>query len=191
MLELQDWFVPVLFHGGKDSPLLTCGDAVSTPLKINSNLRARHEAGFFGRRRELWDIERWFAKGTRRISLTGFGGQGKSELALEAGRWLLLTGMFRRAVFVDYAAVQARDALAVAVSTISVVLEETLASADAVTEALAGTPTLLILDNLETVEPEALAELLSAAAEWSGVGESRVLLTSRIPDFNRGCPTDC
>lgn len=50
------------------------------------------------------------------------------------------------------------------------------------TNALARQPTLLILDNLETVAADALAELLTAAAEWSLAGDSRVLLTTRLPD---------
>nr|VFK41787.1 MAG: Tetratricopeptide repeat-containing protein [Candidatus Kentron sp. SD]VFK49362.1 MAG: Tetratricopeptide repeat-containing protein [Candidatus Kentron sp. SD] len=158
MLDLSDWFVPVLFHGGADSPLLTPqpADSATVPVKKH-NLRPPHEAGFFGRRRELWEIERWFAGETQRISLTGFGGQGKTELALETGRWLVRTGLFDRAVFVDYAGVQATDARAVAVSTMSTVLEESLLDADAATAALGKIPTLVILDNLE-----ALRELLDA-----------------------------
>jgi tetratricopeptide (TPR) repeat protein len=253
MLELDDWFLPALFHGGADSPLLTkvafrsakrvafrsakdapgsakdapdsAKDAPDAPFAerkaTKHNLRPVHEAGFFGRRRELWDIACWFAaEETRRISITGFGGQGKTELAMEAGRWLVRTGMFQRAVLVDYSQVQAEDARSVAVSTIGSVLEQSLIDADAATEALRKTPTLVILDNLEAVarparrgspdsaapaaaaarrgspdpaapaaaarsgdRPEPLNELLTAAVAWSCAGDSRVLLTSRIPDF--------
>nr|VFK80124.1 MAG: Tetratricopeptide repeat-containing protein [Candidatus Kentron sp. SD] len=195
MLKLQDWFVPALFHGGADAPLLTPNSPDSPLLAADSpaaapaavqkhNLRPLHEAGFFGRRRELWEIERWFAGETQRISITGFGGQGKTELALETGRWLVRTGLFDRAVFVDYAGVQATDARAVAVSTMSTVLEESLLDADAATAALGKIPTLVILDNLEAVSQAALNELLSAASDWSRAGGSRVLLTSRIPAFS-------
>jgi len=167
MLKLDDWFLPALFHGGADSALLTTQPAESahtSPTRergTKHNLRQTHEAGFFGRRRELWDIACWFAADeTRRISITGFGGQGKTELAMEAGRWLVRTGMFERAVFVDYSQVQAEDARSVAVSTIGSVLEQSLTDADAATEALRKTPTLVILDNLEALdfsEPTALA----------------------------------
>jgi hypothetical protein len=34
---------------------------------------AKRIAGQFGRKRNLWEIERWFAGPTRRITLTGFG----------------------------------------------------------------------------------------------------------------------
>lgn len=185
-LELQDWFIPALFHGGTDAPLLIAQIEVDTAtMAATHNLRPAHEAGFFGRRRELWDIECWFASGkTRRISLTGFGGQGKTELAMEAGRWLLRTGLFRRAMFLDYAQVQSNDALGVAVSTLASVLNQTLSNADEVAEALKSAPTLIILDNLETIPSRDLLELLDAAQRWSEQGDTRILLTSRNPDFD-------
>ncbi|MCC7360822.1 MAG: tetratricopeptide repeat protein, partial [Anaerolineales bacterium] len=100
------------------------------------------------------------------------------------GRWLLRTGLFARAVFVDYAAVQGAEALGVAISTIGAVLGEALLDAAAVTAALTQAPTLLILDNLEAIQPAPLRELLDAAATWSTTGETRLLLTSRAPEFN-------
>ena len=141
------------------------------------------EAGFFGRRHELWDIEKWFSGKTRRITITGFGGQGKTALAEEAGRWLLRTGMFEHAVIVYYARVQSRDSVAVAVSTIGSVLGETLIDAAAAEKALRKTPTLVILDNLEALADEPLKEMLDAAVQWSKAGGSRVLCTTRKPDF--------
>ncbi len=97
--------------------------------------RSAPESGFFGRRHELWDIEKWFSDKTRRITITGFGGQGKTALAEEAGRWLTRTGMFKHAVIVYYARVQSRDSVAVAVSTIGSVLGETLIDAEAAEKA--------------------------------------------------------
>jgi hypothetical protein len=145
------------------------------------------ETGFFGRTRELWNIERWFAHPkhpARRISLTGFGGQGKTALALEAGRWLLRTGLFRAAAFVNYAEIPSRDAVAVAVAELSAALGLSLNDAPAAAQALAETPTLLILDNLEALDADTLKQLLDAAKKWSEAGASRVLLTSRRPDFH-------
>lgn len=152
-------------------------------VRARTNLPPKPEAEFFGRRRELWDIERWFAGRTRRITITGFGGQGKTALAQEAGRWLTRTGMFSAAVFVDYARIQSLDATAVAVSNIGSVLEETLIDAEAAGTALEKTPALVILDNLEALEAEALRQLLDAAVGWSQAGRSRVLCTTRKPDF--------
>lgn len=179
-LELDDWFLPTLYHTGSDAPLLTkTAPAGTTPTPPRHNLRPAHEAGFFGRRRELWQIETWFADRTRRISITGFGGQGKTELALEAGRWLLRTGQFRRAVFVDYAQAQGPDGLAVALATLSAVLGVSLPDAESAAHSLAAEPTLVILDNLESLPEAALTELFDAASAWSTRGGTRVLLTRR------------
>ena len=158
-------------HAGQECP------------SYSSNVPPAPEAGFFGRRAELWHIERWFAGPTRRITVTGFGGQGKTALAQEAGRWLVRAGQFQAAVFVDYACIQSLDALAVAVSNIGSVLKESLLDAAAAEAALARTPTLVILDNLEALAAEPLTKLLDAAVGWSAVGGSRVLCTTRRPEF--------
>ena len=183
-LELDDWFLPTLYHAGADGALLTPPQAAAggTPAAPRHNLRPAHEAGFFGRRRELWDIETWFAGPTRRLSITGFGGQGKTELALEAVRWLLRTGQFHRAVFVDYAQAQGADGLAVALATLSRVIDVSLTDDAAAARALATEPTLVILDNLESLPAAALSELLGAAARWSLQGGTRILLTRRPAD---------
>jgi tetratricopeptide (TPR) repeat protein len=187
-LKLYDWFLPALYQPGADGPLLrkdaeTRRRGEPEQSRIQPNLPPAPEAGFFGRKRALWEIERWFAGPTRRITLTGFGGQGKTALAQEAGRWLLRTGLFRAAVFVNYASVQTSDALGAAVANIGTVLGETLIDAGAATAALKQTPTLIILDNLEALAPESLRALLSAAVPWSGAGGSRVLCTTRRPEF--------
>lgn len=184
-LNLHDWFIPTLYHAGADSPLLSAATAATAAAAKPDDLPDRPEAGFFGRRRELWQIERGFAGQARRISISGFGGQGKTALALEAGRWLMRTGLFQRAVFVTYAETASRDAVAVAVAALAVVLQHSLSDADAATEALRNAPPcLIILDNLESLEPDALTALLDAAQAWSEAGASRLLLTSRRPDFN-------
>ncbi|MBD2211347.1 tetratricopeptide repeat protein [Nostoc linckia FACHB-104] len=188
IFKLQDWFLPALYQAAGDTPLLTPSSPPS-PLSASSppsstNLPELQEAGFFGRSRELWEIERWFIQGTRRITISGFGGQGKTYLAAEAGRWLFRTGMFEKVCFVNYAAFQGVDAVGLAVSTLATVLGQNLIDVSAATAALGQTPTLLILDNLESLQAEALQELLSVAKQWSEVGECRLLLTSRTPNFH-------
>jgi tetratricopeptide (TPR) repeat protein len=185
-LKLHDWFLPALYQQGTDGALLNeaeAGRAEADSDITRSNLPDPPETGFFGRKRTLWEIERRFAGSTRRITLTGFGGQGKTALALEAGRWLSRTGLFRAVVFVDYSRIQADDAVAVAVSNIGAVLGESLIDAAGAAVALKKTPTLVILDNLEALAPESLRPLLDAAVPWSRAGGSRLLCTTRQPDF--------
>jgi tetratricopeptide (TPR) repeat protein len=178
-LKLADWFLPAWYQAGGDITLLKKAKTLPQIAAPKDNLPAVAEEGFFGRSRELWQIEKAFVQGTRRITIAGFGGQGKTYLAVEAGRWLSQTGMFETVVFVDYAAFQGVDAVGMAVSTIGVVLEQTLIDELAVTKALPGQRTLIILDNLESLEGLALAELLTVAKEWSQVGATRLLLTTR------------
>jgi tetratricopeptide (TPR) repeat protein len=147
------------------------------------NLPKQPEAGFFGRSLELWKIDRWFTQNTRRITISGFGGQGKTSLAIEAGAWLQTTGMFSRVCFVDYANFQSVDALAVAVATLATVLQHSFLDAEAVIPVLAQIPTLIILDNLEALPETALPPLLTAAKVWSEVGQTRLLLTTRSPEL--------
>jgi tetratricopeptide (TPR) repeat protein len=189
ILKLQDWFLPALYQAGKDTPLLTQGRGAQPcaptdePVKWG-NLRPLQEAGFFGRSKELWQIEKWFVQGTRRLTVSGFGGQGKTFLVEEAGRWLQRTGMFEKVCFVDYAAFQGVDAVGLAVSTLATVLQQSFVDVAAATQALRQhSTTLLILDNLEALQPQPLRELLDAAKQWSEIDNCRVLLTTRTPDF--------
>ncbi len=188
-LKLHDWFLPALYQAGRDTALLTGGVGEEeqfqeiSPSHSQTNLPQLQEAGFFGRSRELWQIESWFVQGTRRITISGFGGQGKTYLAAEAGRWLYRTRMFDKVCFVDYVAFQGVDAVGLAVIILRVVLNRSLVDVAAATAALQGTRTLLILDNLESLQSEPLRELLTVTKQWSEVGETRVLLTSRTPDF--------
>jgi tetratricopeptide (TPR) repeat protein len=189
-LALQDWFLPALYQPGVDTGLLTGIEVKLPEPAAASDLPRPQESGFYGRRRELWEIERWFAGGTRLVVVNGFGGEGKTYLAQEAGRWLQRAGMFKRVCFVSYAAFQGSDPVGLAVSTLGTTLGESLLDAGAATAALAKTPTLVILDNLEALATEPLKELLDAAVGWSEAGTSRVLITTRSDDLRHpGFPT--
>jgi tetratricopeptide (TPR) repeat protein len=183
-LKLSDWFLPAWYQAGGDITLLTQGETVPEVESPKHRLPELAEEGFFGRSWELWQIERAFVQGTRRMTIAGFGGQGKTYLAVEAGRWLSQTGMFDAVCFVDYAAFQGVDAVGMAVSTIGSDLERTFIDAVTVTKALKDCRTLIILDNLESLEAKALQELLTVAKEWSQVGATRLLLTTRESELN-------
>ncbi|MCK5524947.1 MAG: tetratricopeptide repeat protein [Thiomargarita sp.] len=150
-IHLQDWFSPSLYQQTPDSALL-----IPPPEKsgcrakfLSNNLPKRQATEFFGRTDELRDIERRLIRGTRRITINGVDGEGKTCLAQEAGRWLHNTGLFKSVVYIDFANYQGVDLISMAVSTISSVLGKHLLDVDAVTQALRRTPTLLIFDNLD------------------------------------------
>jgi tetratricopeptide (TPR) repeat protein len=182
--NLSDWFLPAWYQAGDDIQLLHPSAQVPQIESPRHKLPKLAEEGFFGRSRNLWDIERAFLKGKQRLTISGFGGQGKTYLALEAGRWMSQTGMFDVVCFVNYAAFQGVDPVGFTVWEIGMVLEQSFLDAEAVTVALEQQRTLLILDNLESLEAEALQELLTVAKEWSEVGETRLLLTTRNRDLN-------
>lgn len=192
--HIQDWFLPALYQAKIDIPLLTPESKQKVRTREVSeislsdgtfgNLPALRETGFWGRSRELWLIENAYAKGIRRITITGFEGQGKTSLAVEAGRWLYKTRMFERVCFVDYSAYQGQDPVGYAVITLSRVLGKSLINASVVVEQLQQTPTLIVLDNLETLETQSLPILLEVAKAWSEIENSRLLLTTRQPNFH-------
>jgi tetratricopeptide (TPR) repeat protein len=183
--NLQDWFLPALYQAGQDMPLLSATKVEVPPLALWGNLPPLQEAGFFGRSRELWETEHAFIHGTRRLTITGMSGQGKTYLALEVGYWLQRTGFFRKVCFASYAEYRGLDAVGWTVRTLlTAVLDQSLIDAKAATEALRNTATLLILDNLENLPETSLRELLDAAKDWSEAGDSRIILTTRPPDLN-------
>lgn len=189
-VNLQDWFLPALYQVGEDAPLLTYDkderQIVEEKPTQNTNLPQVQKSGFWGRSRELWDIERWFVQGKERITISGFGGQGKTYLAQEAGRWLYRTKMFQQVCFVDYAAFQGIDGLSYAIAVLNEVWRKNFVNADAVQEYLQSNQdlsSLIILDNLEALEQENLQTLLSTVKVWSEVGNCRLILTTRQGDL--------
>jgi tetratricopeptide (TPR) repeat protein len=188
-LKLYDWFLPALYQGNKDKPLID-NKNFPEPLSIEGghNLRQHQQdfrrTAFVGRTKELWQIEKAFVvQGTRRFTISGFGGQGKTTLALEVGEWLFRTGLFQYVCFVPYAAFQGEDAVGLAVSTLATVLDQSLVDVEAANAALLNRATLLILDNIEAIKAEPLQALLTVAKAWADIGKCRVLLTTRPAQF--------
>jgi len=181
VIEVSDWFLPTLYQAGEDTSLVSRMTQES-PNPHPHNLSALPDAGFWGRRRELWQIENWFVDGVRRVVVSGFSGQGKTFLAQELGRWLLQTARFDAVVFVDYSGYQGLDAVQWAVTTLGSVVEQNLVDVAAAKAVLQNQRILLILDNLEVYVAEkkdTLQELLTVAHHWSLLGETRVLITTR------------
>jgi len=184
-IEVSDWFLPTLYQVGEDIPPVL-RMTKKLPKAHQHNLEILPNAGFWGRSRELWQIENWFVEGVQRVVVNGFSGQGKTFLAQELGRWLLQKGMFDAVVFVDYSGYQGLDAVQWAVTTLGSVVEQNLVDVAAANAVLQNKRILLILDNLEVYvsdKQDTLQELLTVAHEWSLLGETGVLITTRPVDL--------
>lgn len=190
-LTLQDWFLPVLYQARSDIPLLqkiaeyeVISRSDSNVISSFGNLPGLQEAGFHGRSQELWQIERAFVNGVRRISIVGFGGQGKTFLAQEAGRWLCQTGMFKKVCFIDYVGFQSVGAVELLISTLGTVLNQSFVDVQAAKVSLEQIPTLLVLSNLQALSTKVQETLFDVVHDWSHTGCTRFLLTNHQPDIN-------
>ncbi len=208
-LRLQDWFVPVLYQEQDDPQLFAETPAPRTVEEIGKDLQHRQghlppppATGFIGRSRDLLALER-LLRSQRWALIRGQGGEGKTALACELARWRLRTGQARRIAFVSVEQHSSREAVVDAlgrqlVPGYSVTHHPDLAQAiQPIERALREQPTLLVLDNLESLlprglDPEApptlvaeaegsLADILGLAARLHPIGQTRLLLTSREP----------
>lgn len=165
-LRLHDWFVPVLFQEEKDPRLVKEIPGAQT-RKVAEDAREAHAGdtppepshGFIGRHFELLALERLLLL-ERYAVLVGQGGAGKTTLATELARWMLRTGRFARLAFVSFENLRdvrsALDALGRQLegSDFSVAAYKDEEAAMLVLDRrLREYPTLIVLDNLESVLP--------------------------------------
>lgn len=167
-LRLQDWFVPVLFQEQKDPRLVKEIPGAQTQ-KIAAAERAARAGDtpekphgghhFVGRKRELLALERLLLLEPYAV-LLGQGGAGKTTLAAELARWMLRTGRFERLAFVSFE--NLRDVRSALLSLGNQLMASDFAGQVAENEGkallalerqLENAPTLLVLDNLESIQP--------------------------------------
>jgi tetratricopeptide (TPR) repeat protein len=213
---LQDWFVPVLFQDRDDPQLFSRTPATLTAEVFRERLQNRlgelpepPAQGFVGRSRELLELERLLAV-ERYAVLRGQGGEGKTALAAEFARWRVRARQVKRAAFVS---VESHGHVQAVLDVIghqlvgkdySVATHASLGAAiEPVLRELREQPTLLVIDNLESVlaTPFAVAlpdedgadlddalaaddreradEILALAARLMTCGDTRIVFTSR------------
>jgi tetratricopeptide (TPR) repeat protein len=207
-LTLADWFVPVLYQEKDDPQLFTATPAPQTKEDLRSRLRARlgavppepAETGFVGRSRDLLALERLLRQ-ERWAVVRGQGGEGKTALAAELARWLVRSQQLRRAAFVSVELCSHKDAVLDALGRQLVGADFSAAKYENpeqallhIERALREQPTLLVIDNMESVllppyldTPELLSEeaalelqaILALAERLLRAGETRLVFTSR------------
>jgi tetratricopeptide (TPR) repeat protein len=207
-LKLDDWFVPVPYQEKDDPQLFTATPAPQTKEDLGARLRARLGAvppepvdtGFVGRSRDLLALERLLRQ-ERWAVVRGQGGEGKTALAAELARWLVRSQQLRRAAFVSVELCSHKDAVLDALGRQLVGADYSAAKYDSpeqallpIERALREQPTLLVIDNMESVllppyleSPELLSEeaalelqeILALAQRLLRAGETRLVFTSR------------
>jgi tetratricopeptide (TPR) repeat protein len=207
-LTLEDWFVPVLYQEKQDPQLFEATPAPQTREDIRERLRARMGAvppepvdtGFVGRSRDLLALERLLRQ-ERWAVLRGQGGEGKTALANELARWLVRSQQVRRAAFVSVelcshegAVLDALGRQLVGADYSAAKFENTEQALQPIERALKEQPTLLVIDNMESVllppyleapellseeAKEELEEILKLAERLLRAGDTRIVFTSR------------
>jgi hypothetical protein len=172
-LDLQDWFVPVLFQEKEDLQLLS--HVPSREIKAIDRKALENRFGalpptpdhnFIGRSRELLKLERLLAQKPYAV-LCGQGGEGKTTLAVELAHWLIRTGRFYRTVFVcvedvydvrtvvDQIGRQLVPNYSVAKYGETELLKKALLPIE---RQLKNDRTLIILDNMESILPSIISD---------------------------------
>ena len=207
-LKLADWFVPVLYQEQDDPQLFTATPAPQTREDLRTRQRARlgevppepADTGFVGRSHDLLALERLLRQ-ERWAVVRGQGGEGKTALAAELARWLVRSQQLRRAAFVSVELCSHKDAVLDALGRQLVGADYSAAKYDSpeqallpIERALREQPTLLVIDNMESVllppyldTPDLLSEeaalelqaILALAERLLRAGETRLVFTSR------------
>ncbi len=208
-LRLEDWFVPVLYQEKDDPQLFKTTPAKQKQADFQTALAARlgelpkePETGFIGRSRELLALQR-LLRHERYAVVRGQGGEGKTALAAEFARWMVRSQQMRRAAFVSVETHSHAAAVLDAIGRQLVGKDYSVATFDnleksilPVEGALREQPTLLVLDNMESVllppfvekeTPEALSQeareelkaILALCERLLKAGETRLVFTSR------------
>uniref|UniRef100_UPI004057466C CHAT domain-containing protein n=1 Tax=Candidatus Electrothrix sp. TaxID=2170559 RepID=UPI004057466C len=200
-LELQDWFVPVLYQDRDDPQLFTCrpGEAEQRLAQKGRELQlgkmpAAPEHSFIGRSRKLLKLERLLEQEQYAV-IRGSGGMGKTALATELGRWLVRCGRFRRAAFISVEPQNVQDVRGVldvlgrqllpqySVATYPEQKGDALALArQPVERALRDHPTLLLFDNMESVLPDHAGQKPASAADVDELLDLCRKLAAAAPD---------
>ncbi len=204
-LELQDWFVPVLYQE-KDDPQLFTRSVGADGARLGAQRRQTYFGRlpeppahrFVGRSRMLLHLERLLLQEQYAV-IRGSGGLGKTALAVELVRWLVRSGRFGRAVFVNVEPQNVQDVKGILDSIGNQLLpqyavaqygDDLNAALLPVERALRERPVVILLDNLESVLPDSTGQNPAGVADVTDLlglcgrllaadGRCRLVFTSR------------
>jgi len=170
-VQLRDWWLP---HFYQQRPLNFAPEATAQPVPLPvatcklTGFPHPPRYGFGGRARELLTLERALLKG-KLLVIHGFGGQGKTSLASEAADWLTRTGMYCGALFLSMEGSSGGAGWLLAELARHLGCYDGNFNPDDPPAALAQVrprlreqPTLLVVDNLESILPRGDAPLAPA-----------------------------
>jgi tetratricopeptide (TPR) repeat protein len=212
-LRLEDWFVPVLFQEKDDLQLFTKAPARQAVEDFTADLAVRlgalppvPEPKFIGRSRELLALQR-LLRHERYAVVRGQGGEGKTALATEFARWMVRSHQVRRAAFVSVEGLEKNVAESVldklgtqlvkrGFSTQADCQGDIEKAAREIERVLREQPTLLVIDNMESIllpplieastlqalseeAREELKALLTLCERLLKAGDTRLVFTSR------------
>ncbi|MEL7529904.1 MAG: CHAT domain-containing protein [Bacteroidota bacterium] len=202
-LRLKDWFVPVLYQEAADPPLIrkrVSQQSQNLHRQVQQKrlgaLPAPPAQSFIGRSRQLLALERLLQQKPWAV-IRGQGGAGKTTLAVELCRWLVESGRFGRCAFVSME--EYSDARGMVDSLGRQLIGEDYSVAkypdlktalQPLERALEDFPSLILLDNLESILPldhapneaqqAALTEILACCQLLLAADpQTRLLFTSR------------
>ncbi|SPF34268.1 TPR domain protein [Candidatus Sulfopaludibacter sp. SbA4] len=195
-LRLEDWFVPVLFQEEQDAQLIRKlpSEQIRALIARQRELSfgavpAEPAHGFVGRSRELLAAERILC-GTglpacqSYVVFQGDGGEGKTTLAAELARWLVMTRRFQRSAFVSLEFISDARAVLYAIGGQLVPNYESRAGQDQklalqlVERTLAEQSTVILVDNAESVLPDA-GDIMELCQSVAKIGQTHLIFTSR------------
>jgi tetratricopeptide (TPR) repeat protein len=204
-LELQDWFVPILLQEKEDPRLFK--RLPSEAMKDIQKTERQKQMGqlpdppdhsFVGRSRELLSLERLLSEQSVAV-IQGEGGEGKTTLAVELARWLVLTARMDQAVFVS---VERNPDIRAMIDSIGQQLLNNYSVAEygqdiwgaalqPVDRKLKENRTVIVFDNMEsilptmqglmTVDPQIIQDVVQLSQHVLNIGSTRIIFTSREP----------
>ncbi|WP_287600404.1 CHAT domain-containing protein [Thiothrix sp.] len=193
-LQMQDWFVPVLYQREDDPRLFSHALQLpdeTEPKWLLGDLPETPKHTFIGRSRELLKLERLLDRQPYAV-IRGMGGIGKTAVAVELARWLVQCRRFERCAFVSVETYTHERAIVDILGkqlvdekySVAEYGDNLDAALQPIIQILQTQRTLLVIDNMESLladvgntEPVlALADTLLKSSP-----QTRLLFTTREP----------